>query len=47
MLATITVLVLPPNESYNNRVNLESLYGICYDLLSIKADITLPNVVKD
>lgn len=28
MAAIITVFVLPPNESWSNLVNLESLYGI-------------------
>lgn len=39
--------MLPPNESYNKRVNLESLYGICYDFPSTKADITFPNAESD
>jgi hypothetical protein len=28
MFAIITVLQLPPNESFNNLVNFESLYGM-------------------
>ena len=47
MLAIITVLVLPPKESYNNLVSFESLYGIKLVLLSIRALMTLPKVVND
>jgi len=39
--------VLPPNESYSNLVNLESLYGTCLLFPSTKAEITLPRAVKD
>jgi hypothetical protein len=46
-LAIITVLVLPPNESCKSLVSLESLYGICWDLPSTRAEITLPNALKD
>ena len=45
--AIITVLVLPPRESYSNLVSLESLYGICLDFPSTKEDITLPKAVKE
>jgi len=38
---------LPPNESCNNRVSLESRYGTCVVCLALlgspKADITFPN----
>lgn len=39
--------MLPPKESYNNLVNLESLYGTCLLFPSTKAEITLPRAVKD
>ena len=39
-------MVLPPNESANKRVSLESLYGICF-LFELKASITLPKAVND
>lgn len=41
------VFVFPPKESYNNRVNLESLYGICCVFPSTNADITFPNADND
>lgn len=41
------VLVLPPNESCNKRVSLESLYGIWCVFPSTKADITLPRALSD
>ena len=40
------VLVLPPNESCNSLVNLETLYGI-WVFPSTKDDITLPSVESD
>ena len=43
----MTVLVLPPRESCNSRVSLESLYGICEDFPSTNDEITLPNAVSD
>lgn len=46
-MAIITVLVLPPNESWSNLVNLESLYGMCCDLPSTNALITLPSALND
>mmetsp|Transcript_12608 Transcript_12608/g.11435 ORF Transcript_12608/g.11435 Transcript_12608/m.11435 type:complete len:223 (+) Transcript_12608:938-1606(+) len=47
MVAIIHVLVLPPNESCNKRVNLLSLYFICLAFPSAKAEITLPRVSRD
>src|SRR3954464_5252156 len=48
--AIINVCALPPRESCNKRVSLESLYGICvvcFALLgSPKADITFPKASK-
>jgi hypothetical protein len=41
------VFVLPPNESCNKRVSFESLYGMCWDLPSTNADITLPRADND
>ncbi len=47
MFAIITVLELPPRESCNKYVNLESLYGT-WDLFpSTKADITFPNAESE
>lgn len=46
IIPIIVVLQLPPNESSNNRVILESLYGICV-FYSISADITLPKQLND
>ena len=43
----IIVFVFPPNESYNNLVNFESLYGICYVFPSTNAEITFPNADND
>ena len=43
----MTVLVFPPSESWSRRVNLESRYGICYDLPSTSELITLPSAVRD
>lgn len=41
------VFVLPPNESCNKRVSLESRYGMWWVLPSTNADITLPNALND
>lgn len=44
------VFELPPNESLNKKVNLESLYGICLYFpyaTSSRLLITNPSVVKD
>ena len=40
------VMELPPNDSYSNRVNFESLYGTCVDLPSVSALMTWPSAVK-
>ncbi len=40
ILATITVLQLPPIESFSKLVNLLYLYGICVLCLSLKATTT-------
>ena len=45
--ATINVFVFPPNESCRSRVNFEFRYGMCVDLPSTKAEMTLPSVDKD
>jgi hypothetical protein len=47
MVAIMTVLVLPPNESFKILVSLESRYGMCSFLPSTNADITFPNALKD
>ncbi len=44
--AIITVLQLPPNESFKIRVSLESLYEICF-FPSAKALIQFPKESKD
>ena len=45
--AIITVLELPPKESYKILVNFESLYGMCLDFLSlVRAWITLPRAKR-
>lgn len=41
------VLVFPPNESCSNRVSFESLYGMCFDLPSTRAEITFPSAESD
>ncbi len=43
----MSVLVLPPREDCRRRVSLESLYGMCLDLPSTSADMTLPRADKD
>lgn len=48
--AIMSALDEPPNESINNIVSLESLYGICLPAiprLSDNQDITFPNVKSD
>ena len=47
MMPTIIVFELPPRESCSNRVSLEFLYGICVDLPSTRAEMTLPSVDKE
>ena len=50
ILAIIKVLELPPNESFNRKVNLESLYLICLYFpsdISTSELITHPNTVRD
>ena len=44
---TMAVLEFPPKESCRSRVNFELRYGICVDLPSTSAEITLPNVDND
>lgn len=39
-------MLLPPNDSFSNLVNLESLYGM-WDEFLLKLLITLPSIVKD
>ena len=41
------VFELPPRDSLSIRVSFDSRYGICEIFLSVKALITLPNVVRD
>ena len=41
------VFALPPKDSWRTRVNLESLYGMCWDLPSVRLFMTRPNVVSD
>ena len=36
-----------PNESCKRRVSLESRYGMCFDLPSTSAEITLPRAESD
>lgn len=43
----MAVLEFPPNESCNNRVNLEFLYGMWLLLPSTRAEITLPSTESD
>lgn len=38
---------MPPNESCNNLVSLESLYGIWWVFPSTKAEMTFPNALKE
>jgi hypothetical protein len=49
MFTIITVLQFPPRESFNKRVNFESLYGTKkpFLFLSPKALIQLANANKD
>lgn len=52
ILAIITVLQLPPNESFNNLVNLLSRYGMWvyltpFSTYSHNALITFPNASND
>ena len=49
MFTIITVLQLPPNESFNNRVSFESRYGTKnpFLFLSPNAFIQLANASKD
>lgn len=44
---TMTVLELPPSESWSNRVSFEFLYGICVLFPSTRAEITLPSTERD
>ena len=46
-VAIITVLELPPRESCNKRVNIESLYGIKPPLPSTKEEMTFPKAVRE
>ena len=46
-MATITVFVFPPSESWSSRVSFESRYGMCCDLPSTNAEITLPKADKE
>ena len=46
-LAHMTVFVLPPSESCSSRVSLESRYGMCCDLPSTRAEMTLPRAERD
>ena len=39
MLATITVLVLPPSESCSSRVSFESRYGTCAALAPVERNV--------
>lgn len=39
--------MLPPSESCNNLVSLESLYGIWWVLPSTKAEITFPRALRE
>ena len=41
------VFVLPPSESWRSRVSLESLYGMCFDFPSTRAEITLPSAERE
>ncbi|OMH85159.1 hypothetical protein AX774_g1302 [Zancudomyces culisetae] len=41
------VLLFPPNDSCNIRVSLLSRYGICDDLPSVSALITIPSADND
>ena len=41
-----SVFELPPSDSESILVSFDSLYGICYTFLSVRATITLPRVVK-
>ncbi|KAI9588004.1 hypothetical protein GQX74_003850 [Glossina fuscipes] len=45
-LATINVWQLPPNESFNMRVRLESRYGMCFRP-SANLLMQLPNAKRD
>ena len=40
------VLLLPPRASCSILVSFESLYGTCVDFPSVRAFITMPNIVK-
>ena len=44
---TMTVLELPPSESWSSLVSFEFLYGICVLLPSTNAEITFPRVERD
>lgn len=49
-MAINVVLELPPKEFLSKKVNLESLYLICFDLSYLESDkplITDPNTDKD
>ena len=41
-----SVFELPPSDSDSILVSFDSLYGICYTFLSVRATMTLPSVVK-
>ena len=47
MLATMTVLALPPSESCSSLVSWESRYGMWLWWPSTSADITLPRAERD
>lgn len=47
-IAIIVVLQLPPRESSNRRVSLESRYGMWFlDFKSVNAAMTLPSADSD
>ena len=46
-MATITVLVFPPSESWSSRVSFESRYGMCCDLPSTRAEMQLPRAESE
>ena len=48
-MAIMVVLQLPPTESSNMRVNLESRYGTCVRVPreSVRAAMTLPRALSD
>ena len=41
------VFVFPPSESCKSLVSFESLYGMCFDLPSTSAEMTLPRADSD